>query len=65
MDTLENLNITLFCLDYARDSANLSVTKEQIAEAKEWLLGMVEHNTMLLKQRESYINANVGKGLDW
>jgi hypothetical protein len=61
----ENLNIVLFCIDYAQKNATLGVTKEQIDSSREWLVGLVVENELLNKHRELFINANSDKGLDW
>jgi hypothetical protein len=65
MEDNENLNITLFCINYAKNNATLGVTKEQIESARDWLVALVVENEMLNKHRELFINENVDKGLDW
>lgn len=65
MEDNETLNIALFCIDYAKENANLGVTKEQIESARDWLVGLVVENELLSKHRGLVINANTDKGLDW
>jgi hypothetical protein len=38
----ENRNIVLFCLDYALNNATQADTQEQIKQAKDWFVGLVE-----------------------
>jgi hypothetical protein len=60
----ENLNIIRFCLDYAKENANLVVTKEQIKLSGFWVTGLYLKIIGIRKQKEAFINKNVDKGLN-